>query len=145
MIEFREGRYFVGLWFLVFEKHDVLFTLFTDEDPAKPCIWDLHYRFRHYDLDDPGNDPFSGKDRKTFYSGRTATPMTDEEAKVQMETAISLMNVVVPPKEQHFCPIYSSDPKKCMELLQKQPWAHMKQISKEEYEEKYEQKGEAQE
>ena len=54
----------VGLWyFQVNETTDWLAHLFKIDDGA----FKLETRFRYYDPDDPGNDAFSIKDRKSWY------------------------------------------------------------------------------
>lgn len=138
MVEFKPGRYLLGIWFLAGEDSDFMLTAWTDEDPSKgKCKWEAEYRFRYYDAEDPDNDPFSGKDRKSFY--RITTDSMDEfEVLDNIHQMVGLL--MDPPvkleyeyKQKFFAPICSSDPEFIKAQLKNQPWCHMKEVSKEEY------------
>ena len=132
MVEFKEGRWFLGIWFLAYDGWDSMMSVHTDDYHPGSCEWEMDYRTRYYDPDDPDNDPFSGKDKKSGY--RLSRKGTEEEVVASVETVIGKLTEFNEPIKKFFCPLYSSNPLECLELLKKQPWVHMKEVSKEEYE-----------
>jgi len=142
-MEFKPGRYVIGIWFLAGEGHDFQMSVWTD-DPAesKATAWEAEWRFRYYDEEDPRNDPFSGKDRKSFWHGT----FTGSETEAFEHTEDTIRKMVNMPswmekktgmsyREKQFMPLYSSNIEFIIEQLKKQPWAHMKELTKEEYDE----------
>ncbi len=82
--------------------------------------WTLAYRFRYYSPD--SKDPFDGKDEKKWVTAKGA--VSEEKAKSSIDEAMDFLksqgNLVASP----FVPLYSDDPKFCMDQMMKQPWCH---------------------
>lgn len=65
----------VGMWFIPLNNmSDFLGGL----EQKGPALFVFTYRFRYYDPDEPNNDPFSGKDLKSWYE--VTIPLSREEA-----------------------------------------------------------------
>lgn len=68
-IEITENT--IGLWFMqLSETADFHAGL----QQIGPESFELIYRFRYYDQEDPGNDPFSKQDRKSWWKGQFSGP-----------------------------------------------------------------------
>jgi len=122
VVDFREGGEVVGDWTGVVQEED-------------DGTFSVVFRTRAYDRDDPDNDPWSGKDKKTWYR---AKPKSDvrEEVIEQMEAMASVM-------ASQFCGEHDSilmengDVEAFARELESRPWAHTKTLTKEEYEAEY--------
>lgn len=134
-MEIKPGRYLIGMWFAAAEGHDFMLTLYTDGDPnGDKTEWTAEYRFRYYDESDPDNDAFSGKDRKSFYTG-TFTGSQDEAYATTLEFMDRLRSLTGKSLYHSFSfmPLFSADVKFIAEQLTQQPWAHVKKVTPEEY------------
>lgn len=144
MIEFKKGRYITGIWFIAYKDKDVVVCMYTDDtviDKTTLVQWHLDYRFRYYDPADPMNDPWSGKDRKSRYHAKSDGLKSEEEMLRETHHAIDIIFKHSGGEQKFFAPMFSADAKICIDVMSKQPWAHVKQMSKEEYEKEYDEKG----
>ena len=121
LVEFKPGRYVACIAFISGrEPRDWLATLYRDAG----ANWIVGYRFRYY----ADGDPFSKKDRKSFYEGDTHDPNPLSEAR--HVSNLRLMAEMLVGKGYNdkldWLSIRSDDPHKCLELLAAMPWAHMK-------------------
>lgn len=110
----------IGLWFMSLTPiQDWLCSLRQGDDGKIEMV----YRFRHYDADDPANDPFSGKDKKKWF--KVTIPSTPEKAieaarqlvaKLEEASGNTADEILMGPGgADEFMAMYAS-----------MPWAHMK-------------------
>lgn len=140
MIKLDGNQYVAGMWFAALDGSDMHATLYLEGhkeiDKETKYEWTLDWRVRHYDEDDPRNDPFSGKDRKSRHRNKSK-PMTEAEAVAMVHRSMESVNKIVPPKYYQFLPMFTSDMEIIIELMQKQGWMHAKKMTEEEYEKEY--------
>lgn len=120
MIDFLPTDHVIGFWFVP-----------GDEKDWMACIWirgeELQgtYRFRYYDPEDPGNDAFSGQDRKSWHSLKAKK----EQQEKLVESMHDLAKLV---SEHHGEPVYwvpvNDTGEKAVEVLTAQPWCHVKKV-----------------
>jgi len=118
MIEFKAGRYFIGVWFACNRdgnKKDWMGTAYRD--PGGP--WTVRYRFRYY---------HSSESEASWVEAKHNSDATEEFAKEAMEMILSMMPMGGMP-EMDFCPMYSDDPKENMRRLSQRPWARITQVN----------------
>ena len=127
MVEFKKGRYIIGMWFVAMDQKDWMAMVYTD-DPEKKK-WQLTYRWRYYGKDH--GDPFKDEDRKSWYGGE----ITDTEDSVILKLD-SMAHLIAETMEgqYYFAEMKSDDPVANIGVLTMHPWAHMKKVTKEEYE-----------
>lgn len=129
MIEFKDGRYFVGVWFIGDGETDCMYALYRDSsDPENK--WTMIYRFRYYESD----DAWDGKDRKSWYK----TTGTGTEA--QMETNVKfVIDKIVdswpdfkhrPVATNDFVPMHSDNVTHNLETFTARPWVHVRKMEK---------------
>ena len=137
MIEFKEGRYVAAMWFVAFPDYgDMLATLYTD-DPfvdGKALPWVVVQRARVYDKEDPGNDPFSGKDTKQIQMAHKCC--TELEAIKDITNALEkvyseALAAGLAAEKPVMIPVFSSNPKDIVSIIEQgcYPFMHMKQLS----------------
>ena len=75
----------VGVWFVAFDKQDadILFSIYKEDGKFK-----LKGRTRYYDENDPGNDPFSDKDSKNWFSRESSVEATIETEIIKARDAV---------------------------------------------------------
>lgn len=127
-----DPKYYYGIWFIGDGRSDWMASLFKNDGR-----WVLEYRFRYYDPNDPNNDAHSGKDKKSWCraegkddSDETAEKLADGINKVLRPVMefryLSKMDFV----DMH-C---RNDEPRFIEQLSSRKWAHMKKVTKEEFE-----------
>lgn len=124
---FGEHDHVIGIWFMAVDGvMDFMGVLWYPKDAEKGRGV---YRFRHYDLDDPGNDAFSGKDRKSVY--QLSFPREDEEQVIAAMDSISgLAQMVYDKVDLYERAIIQDTGRAAGEWILKQPWCHVKTVSK---------------
>ncbi len=123
MLEFKEGRYFIGIWFVGDgATQDWMCGVYRD---AGETTWHIRYRFRYYKT----ADAWDGKDTKNRYEGTIANATeADVEAKMHLlATVVSLQF-----GEISFVPLHSADAAHNAEAMAAQKWSHAKVMTREE-------------
>lgn len=111
----------VGLWFMdLTETSDWMGHLRMEG--GRPV---LTYRFRYYDPDDPGNDPFSGKDTKNWFTAAHAG--TREEAIEATRQMVREMERLTG-NGCHEILMRGGNVKRFMNALSRNKWAHLKRL-----------------
>jgi hypothetical protein len=108
------------MWFVTGEKMDWMAALF--QKPGGP--WEFRYRFRYYSPDAP--DPFDGDDEKSVYDFQidpAKEPLVESIAKIKaaIEFVRSQMD-----GETHELMLNTRNPKKIMQALAREKWAHLR-------------------
>ena len=122
MIDFKPEDYVVGMWFVPGEEMDWMGCLWVTQGTDTVIG---RYRFRYYDQEDPGNDAFSGKDTKRWYSMKGKV-----EDLTELEKSLHKAAALVADKQGsdvYFVEVRANG-EKAAELLAKQPWAHVKPV-----------------
>ncbi len=83
----------------------------------------MTFRFRYY-RDENDHDPFSGKDKKNWYSA-TSDKMTREEFLAQLRQIIGTMEAATGNECDEILMV-NGDYKRFYDEFSKKPWAHMK-------------------
>jgi len=113
---------FVGIWFLkTTEFSDVMFGIMADGVDQFRVVT----RFRYYDPDDPGNDPFSTKDHKSTHEYGLQSTREDVIAKVRL--IVSMMELGTGYKAGEVL-MTERGPEGAMDDIAKQGWAHVRKI-----------------
>lgn len=87
------GEYYYGIWFVGNGKSmDWLGQLLKENGK-----WAFKYRFRYYDAEDPGNDPFSNKDRKRGYIVNAV-----DDSIAELNRLLPMIHLVVGEVERQF-------------------------------------------
>jgi hypothetical protein len=110
----------IGMWYIQISPTSDWFGSLrkTDDD-----IITLEYRFRYYDEDDPGNDPFSDKDTKNWYTLTTSVPPGVAICGVRM---ISATITHATGNKLHEILMHDGDVERFIEELKQMPFAHIK-------------------
>lgn len=85
----------------------------------------LQYRFRYYDEEDPGNDAFSGKDRKTWYTAKWKGVEAKELVIETVRTMLGRMEEASGYKSDELL-MQNGDLDAFFEEFKKRPYAHLK-------------------
>lgn len=123
MIQIFPGRYFSQIWFLHAEgvPMDVLASMWKDGDG-----WAANVRLRMYDGDQT-KTPFDDGDTKRCYNLATRSSSEEESLRElgacfrRMADDLGLTIETVP--------VRTDDPHKIIEILKRQPWAHIKELA----------------
>ena len=122
---------FVGMWFMnLSQTVDWMGSLMMDEGGFK-----MVYRFRYYDSEDPGNDPYSGKDKKSWYEVKITDRTLDEAIKVARDMAEMLRVASVGTgynPELDEIMMGAGGPAGVLEEMKKRDWAHAREGTPEE-------------
>ena len=121
----------IGIWFATFHGRDLMVNLSHQPDGAILLV----YRFRHYAEPDSG-DPFDDRDRKSWYRNKLRLTRDEAIEKVRSWLVVSAASLG---GDHIFELIKEPDqsPEDFSELLLSMPWAHSKQVTREEYERDY--------
>lgn len=119
MIETKDIRHFACVWFVPGDTYDFQGVLYQKHDAS----WELQYRFRYY-TDETNRDPFESTDEKSAYlmTFHEGTKVSEMEAK--MDEVIA--SVFGPRRRKVEKVEVRGDARKFLEVMAKQPWAHMK-------------------
>lgn len=127
MIEVKENRYFLGVWFVESKpKGNVLLTAYKDKDG----VWEGRARIRTY-VDDKA---FDSEDNKAVFAFTDFDNQYTEEMVFGMIQNLAERISKVPPGDGKvdFVPLYTNDVTKIMFNLAMKEWCHMKEEPKEE-------------
>ena len=124
-IEIKEGRYFIGVWFMGDGKMDWMSAIWRDKDDPVDR-WQMTYRFRYY----KNKDAWDGQDKKNWYSGTiTGAPEAEVERKHHEVSHMFRDHWA----ELHggrarldFVAMHSDDPVENSKRLMAREWAHSK-------------------
>jgi len=125
MIELKDGRYFIGVWFISDEQRDTLGTVFRDKGSAK---WELRYRIREHHPDS-GPDPFNDKDTKK--SWRATSLETEDEVFQKTNQAFAAIAALTG-MDFDYLDLRTDDGNAIIRELETRPWVHTKQLTMEE-------------
>lgn len=129
-MDFRDGRYVSTIWFIAGEDpitgDGVDWLATVSRDPGED--WKLEYRFRY----DAGTGDMED-DRKSWYGGAMAgaTPEADVVQNVDAIAGIISLRFKGP---IHKLLVRSDRVAVAMEALGREEWAHIRKMTKEEYE-----------
>ncbi len=132
MIEFKPGCYYVGIWFADGSKDNSNWLGVMWQDEKK--YWHIRYRFRY---DEGTDDPFDGKDRKSWYALKTDLPFERDSSEVSQMKDTMHKVAGFAAKMYESTPQFAEiegDMDKGLYVLAQQPWAHVKEMSKEQAE-----------
>lgn len=131
-IEIKEGRYFLGLWFVSGSNtRDWLCAAYHDEGSDE---WNVRYRFRYY-KDDKNDD--SADDKSWYHCTMSFKDTSEEKLLSTMDTMANALVATGYGPCMHRDIVRSSDPKVCMRFFEQNPdWAHLQKVSAEEAEKK---------
>lgn len=98
---------------------------------------ELTYRIRYYDKEDPGNDPHSGKDKKSWRTSITRDPITEasiaDQIKDVREAAQAMADVgFQPPGYKLYEVVNNGDFEAFVAEFLKLPFVHARDASEEE-------------
>lgn len=124
-IEIKQGRYFLGMWFLRGDGLDFLASVFRDSGQAFRCI----YRFRYYKDD----KVFDSKDKKSWYEFRFRRDVEETEAESIIDGMVKTLvddadfseGVTGPPVEKIM--LHTEDCEEIMKRLKQIPHFAMKE------------------
>lgn len=122
----------VGIWFVQLpgnKGHDDWQAGLTELEPGK---FKLQYRFRYADPLEPGADPFEYIDEKTWYAG--TMQCSREEGIAGVEKVATHLAAAARSKVYRVMMNPQRDINAFLDEFEKQPWAHFKRVTKEEYE-----------
>ena len=119
LVEIKEGRYFIGVWFVGNGKRDWMCSAWRD--PGEGDVRQAAFRFRYY----ADRNPWDSKDKKNAYS------MSCETTEAHMEQVTHRLAELVSFQfgEIQFAPMHSDNAKHNLDVLSRQPWAHMRQVT----------------
>lgn len=119
----------VGIWCLFGGDKDLMLCM----NPSKehPGALELVYRFRYYDKADPGNDPHSGKDRKSWEARLTKESIPNAIKHVR-DTLDIMIKAGFGPGPYEELLNTTQNAKDFTELLLKQPYMHARVATPEE-------------
>src|SRR6266571_1366981 len=114
----KEGRYFIGIWFLAGDEVDWMATAYRDlaDEVGK---WSVRHRFRYYSK--WSNDPWDGRDRKSAYH-MTINGVEEREVKEKIDK-LTMMMVETMGYRRSYLNLQTSDHTRVLEELSKQKWA----------------------
>jgi hypothetical protein len=123
VIETSKVRHFACVWFVPADKFDFHGVLYQKHDAS----WELEYRFRYY-TDKVSRDPFESTDEKSVYLMKfhEGTKVGQMEAKMD-EVIASVFSRPLGGRAKRVEKVeIRGDGKKFLEVMAKQPWAHVK-------------------
>jgi hypothetical protein len=119
----KDDDYVLGIWYGTDgQSFDVLAQAWARGGKVEAV-----YRFRYYDEDDPGNDPWSGKDRKSGakIGPKDDTPEERERICIPFQKLMDLMGADDRIRTWH----YPGGPvDEAMDWLVAQPFAHVRKV-----------------
>ena len=124
MIEFKEGNYYIGFWFVGGKDTDWLAAVWREQSSPNWIFW---ARFRYHNPE--SKDPFDDKDGKSpmdFVVDGTKKSEDDIIRDVAVIAALIGLRLGVEPE---FVPVRGDCDKALFELAM-QPWAHIQWMPK---------------
>jgi len=114
MLDFKEGQYVVGIWFIAYGDKDILATLAQAEKG-----WVMRWRFLYY-------VPEPGQKAQSAYTGEL--PDATEEEALEIAKKSFREMAFGTGGELHELLVQTSDMSVILDRLRKQPWCHTKKI-----------------
>jgi hypothetical protein len=121
IFETKEDTYVIALWFIPVPKHN-MDILTTAMQATKGAETKIITRFR-YHVDDK---VWGSKDKKSVYH---ASSNDSEEVTLRKMRAVQAQMALAGETEYHEV-LVQGNSEKLIEMLKKQPWAHMKFVGK---------------
>ena len=134
-IEVKPGDHYLGIWFVPAppkgEGDQVDWMACAYREPSGEYV--LKYRFRYY-AEGPDQDPWNGKDRKSWYEGRMPAG-TDEGTIISAVRKVGREVAKMLGTSLDFAHV-NGGPEEFVQAIQTRSWAHTKEMSAEEAKER---------
>lgn len=119
MIEFKEGNFYLGIWFVGGKDTDWLGCVWREKDSPD---WIFRARFRYHNS--ASRDPFDGMDKKSFTSWNVdGAKKSEDQIKKDIDLIASLIGLRLGVKPEYV--EIKGDHDKALFKLAMQPWAHI--------------------
>jgi hypothetical protein len=126
MIEFKDGNYYLGVWFVGGKDTDWMGCAWHEKDNPN---WIFRARFRYHNPE--SKSPFDNKDRKSFMNFGVDGSKKSEEQIIKDVGMIARLVGLRLGVEPEFVEI-RGDKDKALFNLAMQPWAHVRMLGKDE-------------
>jgi hypothetical protein len=123
-IEFKPGVYYLGIWFVTFNKMDVLGAAWKEEKPG--ADWEVTWRFRYY-VNEGKDSAWDHEDKKHWYGATINGDTPEDEVFEKFGSMFHMMNAMHPESLNKLSEKkIQGDYMKAVNWLRKQPWSQVK-------------------